>query len=99
MGVLGGKSKNTVTQQTCKKVKRDNEAPKQVCEFAEEDEDGNKTKHAVVEAELDENEQPDDVNIDAKGYSDDEIAELKKKTKAQAQDNADGGALGGNTEF
>lgn len=100
MGVLGEKSKNTVRQKSCKKIKgEDGRSPRQVCEFAEEDENGNKRKHAVVEVELDENEQPNDTNVNAKGYDDDEIRDLKKATEREARDNANGGALGGNTEF
>lgn len=95
MGVLGSKSENTVNKQTCKK---DREQGKQICRF-EVEEDGETKKQAIIEADLDENGQPVDVHENAAGYSDEEIKELKEKTKQKAEENADGGALQGNTEF
>mgnify|MGYP006299035205 CR=1 FL=1 len=97
MGVLGSKQKDTVTNRQCRK---DREQGKQICKFSEEDmESGNTVAEAIIEVDLDENGNPRDTHENVKGYEDQKVKELKKKTENIAKENADGGALSGNTEM
>lgn len=103
MGVLGGKSSNTVSKRQCSKRQKQDGTKAQVCKFTEEDQETGETKkEAVIEADLDENGQVLDTheNVAVEGENiDDWVEEKKRKTQDIAEENASGGALGGNTEI
>lgn len=99
MGVLGDKSKNTVSQKECT---YDQEKGQQVCRFAEKNVEKDQIeKEAVIRTELDENGNPRKVSESASGYDESEITEFKAQTKKKARQNSGGGggALSGNTEI